>query len=291
MGQPLAGRPARVRRAPGRRPGRARRRSGRTARGRRRGAGRPSAASRRRGPRDGGGSPRRGQRRRAGSGRASAPTGPASCITPRPWVKRECSAVGKTQRALWSWLIRRSRWSQAVSSRSSSATSSSGRPAAARLGRRQPLGQLDVAVDRVADQVDRAERMARASGSGSRGVARGGPARGWRRRRPGAPPARGPRRRRPTTGSRGGSRSCPTTVARQRSEPSALGLDRLRSGASVASRTRLATFGAKRSTTSTGVLVRDDVPGPLEASDVDRRRVRRLERPRRAARRPGSARS
>ena len=52
-------------------------------------------------------------------------------MTPRPWVKRECSAVGKTQRALWSWLIRRSRWSQAVSSRSSSATSSSGRPATA----------------------------------------------------------------------------------------------------------------------------------------------------------------
>ena len=54
---------------------------------------------------------------------------PASCITPRPWVKRECSAVGKTQRALWSWLIRRMRWSHAVSSRSSSATVSSGRPA------------------------------------------------------------------------------------------------------------------------------------------------------------------
>src|SRR6187200_1999846 len=51
-------------------------------------------------------------------------------MTPRPWVNRECSAVGKTQRALWSWLIRRSRWSQAVSRRSSSATSSSGRPAA-----------------------------------------------------------------------------------------------------------------------------------------------------------------
>ena len=52
-------------------------------------------------------------------------------MTPRPWVNRECSAVGKTQRALWSWLIRRSRWSQAVSSRSSSATSSAGSPAAA----------------------------------------------------------------------------------------------------------------------------------------------------------------
>ena len=56
---------------------------------------------------------------------------PASCITPRPWVKRECSAVGKTQRALWSWLMRRSRCSHAVSSRSSSATSSAGSPAAA----------------------------------------------------------------------------------------------------------------------------------------------------------------
>ena len=55
---------------------------------------------------------------------------PASCMTPRPWVNRECSAVGKTQRALWSWLIRRSRWTHAVSSRSSSATSSGWRSAA-----------------------------------------------------------------------------------------------------------------------------------------------------------------
>ena len=55
---------------------------------------------------------------------------PASCMTPRPWVNRECSAVGNTQRALWSWLIRRSRWTHAVSSRSSSATSSGARPAA-----------------------------------------------------------------------------------------------------------------------------------------------------------------
>src|SRR5919108_4657643 len=51
-------------------------------------------------------------------------------MTPSPWVNRECSAVGKTHRALWSWLIRRRRWSQAVSRRSSSATSSPGRPAA-----------------------------------------------------------------------------------------------------------------------------------------------------------------
>ena len=96
----------------------------------------------------------------AGSGRATAPTDPASCMTPRPWVKRECSAVGKTQRALWSWLIRRRRWSHAVSSRSSSATSSSGRPAASRLVGGEPLGQLDVPVDRVADEVDRGERVA-----------------------------------------------------------------------------------------------------------------------------------
>ena len=83
---------------------------------------------------------RRPSRRRrassAGSDTASAPTAPASCITPRPWVNRECSAVGKTQRALWSWLIRRSRWTQAVSSRSSSATSSSGRPDGTGFGRR-----------------------------------------------------------------------------------------------------------------------------------------------------------
>ena len=100
----------------------------------------------------------------AGSGRASGPRAPASCITPRPCVKRECSAVGKTQRALWSWLIRRSRWSQAVSSRSSSATSSVRQPGRRRLVGREPLGQLDVAVDRVADQVDGGERRP-ASGS------------------------------------------------------------------------------------------------------------------------------
>src|SRR5262245_31976013 len=51
-------------------------------------------------------------------------------MTPSPCVNRECSAVGKTHRALWSWLMRRRRWSQAVSRRSSSATSSLGRPAA-----------------------------------------------------------------------------------------------------------------------------------------------------------------
>ena len=81
-------------------------------------------------------------------------------MTPRPCVKRECSAVGKTQRALWSWLIRRIRWSQAVSSRSSSATSSSGSPAAADSSRARRLGQLHVTVDRVADEVDRGERLA-----------------------------------------------------------------------------------------------------------------------------------
>ena len=58
---------------------------------------------------------------------------PASCMTPRPWVKRECSAVGKTQRALWSWLIRRRRWSQAVSRRSSSATVLGRQPGGRRL--------------------------------------------------------------------------------------------------------------------------------------------------------------
>ena len=81
-------------------------------------------------------------------------------MTPRPWVNRECSAVGKTHRALWSWLIRRSRWSQAVSRRSSSATSSSGSPAADASSLRQSLGQLHVAVDGIADQVDRGERVA-----------------------------------------------------------------------------------------------------------------------------------
>ena len=56
---------------------------------------------------------------------------PPSCMTPSPWVKRLCSAVGKTQRALCSWLMRRSRWTQGVSSRSASATVSGGSPARA----------------------------------------------------------------------------------------------------------------------------------------------------------------
>ena len=98
-------------------------------------------------------------------------------MTPRPWVKRECSAVGKTQRALWSWLIRRSRWSQAVSSRSSSATVLVGQPGRGRLVRGEPLRQLDVAVDRVADQVDRGERVAPAI----RGGAASAPPRSGRR--------------------------------------------------------------------------------------------------------------
>ena len=111
--------------------GRGRRRSGRTARGPRRAAGRPCAGSRRPDLRTGAARRRPTRQARRRPGTASAPRAPASCMTPRPWVKRECSAVGKTQRALWSWLIRRSRCSQAVSRRSSSATSSAGSPAAA----------------------------------------------------------------------------------------------------------------------------------------------------------------
>jgi hypothetical protein len=52
-------------------------------------------------------------------------------MTPRLCVKRLCSAVGKTQRALWSWLMRRIRWTQAESIRSPSAASSGGSPSAA----------------------------------------------------------------------------------------------------------------------------------------------------------------
>ena len=172
-------------------------------------------------------------------------------MTPRPWVNRECSAVGNTQRALWSWLIRRSRWTQAVSRRSSSAASSSGRPAARGLGRRQPLGQLDVAVDRVADQVDRAERVARHQARVAVVARRAAARHASRPRRRGATPARGPPRRRPTTGSRAGSRSCrrrsPATSASRRRSPATRS-----DGCQRASRTRLATAGEKRRTTSTG---------------------------------------
>ena len=76
-------------------------------------------------------------------------------------MNRECSAVGKTQRALWSWLIRRRRWSQAVSRRSSSAASSSRQARGGRLVAREALGQLEIAVDRVADEVDGGEGVAR----------------------------------------------------------------------------------------------------------------------------------
>ena len=164
-------------------------------------------------------------------------------------MKRECSAVGKTQRALWSWLIRRSRWSQAVSSRSSSATSSSGSPATADSARRQALGQLDVAVDRVADEVDRGERVAR------HGVhARSAPA---ARRCVAATSSRSAAGARATSTSSPQDRIqrrisiVPDTVARQRSEPSA-SVSTVWVGCQVASRTRAATAGAKRSTTSTG---------------------------------------
>ena len=74
-------------------------------------------------------------------------------------MKRECSAVGKTQRALWSWLIRRSRWSQARVEEVLLGDVLGGQPGRGRLGRTEPLGQLDVPVDRVADEVDRGERV------------------------------------------------------------------------------------------------------------------------------------
>ena len=48
---------------------------------------------------------------------------PATCMAPRAWVKRLCSAVGNTQRADWSWGMRRRRWTQAVSIRSCSVVS------------------------------------------------------------------------------------------------------------------------------------------------------------------------
>ncbi len=72
-------------------------------------------------------------------------------------MKRECSAVGKTQRALWSWLMRRSRCSQALSRMSSSAASSGASPAPRASPGASRFVELDIAVDRVADQVDGGE--------------------------------------------------------------------------------------------------------------------------------------
>ena len=75
-------------------------------------------------------------------------------------MNRECSAVGKTQRALWSWLIRPQpldpgRVQEVVLGRV--LLVESGR---ARLRGRQALGQLHVPVDRVADEVDGGEEQA-----------------------------------------------------------------------------------------------------------------------------------
>ena len=48
---------------------------------------------------------------------------PATCIAPSACGNRLCSAVGKTQRADWSWGMRRRRWTHGVSMRSSSVAS------------------------------------------------------------------------------------------------------------------------------------------------------------------------
>ena len=95
--------------------------------------------------------------------------------------------------------MRRSRWTQGESSRSSSATVSAGRPAAALWAAREALGQLQVAVDGVADQVDRGEAgmghgrsLASAGGARRYPCAHGQPGRpeapgGGARRRAGRP--------------------------------------------------------------------------------------------------------
>ena len=173
-------------------------------------------------------------------------------MTPRPWVKRECSAVGKTQRALWSWLIRRSRWTQARVEQVLLGDVLGGQPGGRGLGRRQALGQLDVAVDRVADQVDRGERVAAASAVGLAPRSA---------RRPAgcvaATSSRSDGRREDldvVAPRRIQSRTSIVPGDRRPPEQRAVGLGRrpAGSGASGASWTRLATFGAKRRTTSTG---------------------------------------
>ena len=204
-------------------------------------------------------------------------------------MKRECSAVGKTQRALWSWLIRRSRWSQAVSRRSSSATSSSGRPAARGLGRRQALGQLDVAVDRVADEVDRGERVAASARPQPRSARAA-------RRCVAATSSRSAAGARTSTSSPHGQDPEPDLDrARDRRPPAqrAVGLGRDALGRVPASPRGRGSrrAGAKRRTTSTGswsAMMSQARPQPRRSIG---RRVRRLERLAASARRPGSARS
>ena len=148
-----------VGRAPGSRPGRGRRRSGRTARARRRGAARPSAASRRPGLRTGAARPASRQGRPQARVERARPEArfvhdPEAVGEPRVLGGREDPAgaleladpaqplePGRVEQVLLGDLL-------------------VGQPGRRRLVRRQPLGQLHVPVDRVADEVDRGERLA-----------------------------------------------------------------------------------------------------------------------------------
>ena len=141
--------------------GRGRRRSGRTARGRRRGGARRPGASRRPGPRTGRRSPAATQLAR--ERRVQRPA-------PQPGLVHHAEAVGEPRvlgrREDPAGALELADPAQPLDPRRVEQVllggrSSAGSPAAADSAGGQALRQLDVAVDRVADQVDRDERVAR----------------------------------------------------------------------------------------------------------------------------------
>ena len=132
-----------------------------------------------------------------------------------------------------------------MSSRSSSATSSSASPATA------DSAVVSRLVNSTYPWIGSLMRLTAANGWCRVIRSAPAPAGAWRPRRPAAPTGRGLPRRRPTTGSRGGSRSSRTpwrsSAANRRARAATVCV-----GCQVASRTRPATAAAKRSTTSTG---------------------------------------
>ena len=166
-------------RAPGTRPGTARRRSARTARDPRRGGARPPAASPRPAPRTGRARPAPAPPASARSdGYSERPHSPASCMTPE--AVREPRVLGGREhpaRALElgdpAQALEPRRVEQVVLGDVLVRVAGG-----ARLGGGQALGELDVPVDRVGDQVDGRERdRADPDRSGNPDPRRGGPPR------------------------------------------------------------------------------------------------------------------
>ena len=187
VGQPLAVRPARI---GGRREGGQDvvvEEVGERPVARRRGAGRPSAASRRPGP------PRGAGRRRIGECRPQARVErprPEAGLVHDPEAVGEPRVLGRREDPAGALQLADA--AQPLEPRGVEQVLLGdvlgGQPGGRRLVRRQPLGQLDVPVDRVADEVDRGERLAAHARSGHPDPHLGGP------RADVAPPGRWPAR-------------------------------------------------------------------------------------------------